>query len=115
MPGDRSRILNESPWPDNLNSGESDRSGILASGSSRQEINGERLPHGPEEVVTVGARAQSGRAPLGQMSRPIWKAGPFEEAEGAHERGKRGPLSYCTCEAEDQHPEHQLWQQQQLD
>ena len=57
MLGDRSRILNESPFPGNLNSQESDCSGILASGSSRKEIIGERLPHGPEEVVTVGARA----------------------------------------------------------
>ena len=83
MSGDRSRILNESPFPAIMNSQESDRSGILASGSSRQEITGERLPHGPEEVVTMGARAQSGRDPLGQMSRPVWKAGPFEEAKGA--------------------------------
>ena len=89
MPGDRSIILNESPWPGNLNSQESDRSGILASGSSRQEITGERLPHGSEEVVTVGARAQSGRTPLGQMSEPVWKAGPFEEAEGAQRGGNR--------------------------
>ena len=57
MLGDRSRIMNESPWPGNLNSRESDSSGILAFGSSRQEITGERLPHGPKEVVTVGARA----------------------------------------------------------
>ena len=57
MSGDRSRTLNGSPWPDNLISRESDRSGILASKSSRQEITGERLPHGPEEVVTMGARA----------------------------------------------------------
>ena len=106
MPRDRSRILNESPWPDNLNSRESNCSGILASGSSRQVIIGERLPHGLAEVVTVGARAQSGRAPLGQMSGPVWKAGPFEEAEGAQERGEQGPLSYCTCEAEDHHPKH---------
>ena len=88
MSGDRSRILNESPWPGNLNSRESDRSGILASGSSRQEITGERRPHGLEEVVTVGARAQSWRALLGQVSGPVWKAGPFKEAEGAQERGK---------------------------
>ena len=65
MPGDRSRTLNESPWPDNLNSRELDRSGILASGSSRKEITGEMLPHGPEGVMIVGARAQSGRTPLG--------------------------------------------------
>ena len=55
--GDRRRILNESPWPGNSNSQELDRSGILAFGSSRQEITGERLSHGPDEVVTVGARA----------------------------------------------------------
>ena len=61
MSGDRSKILNESPWPDNLNSQESNRSGIFASGSSRQEITGKRLPHGPEEVVTMRARAQSRR------------------------------------------------------
>ena len=89
MPGDRSITLNESPWPGNLNSQESDRSGIVASGSSRQEITRERLPHGSEEVVTVGAQAQSGRTPLGQMSGPVWKAGPFEEAEGAQRGGNR--------------------------
>ena len=88
MPGDHSRILNESPTLGNLNSPESNRNGLLAFESSRQEITGERLPHSPKEVVTVGARAQSGRAPLGQMSGPVWKAGPFEEVEGAQERGK---------------------------
>ena len=96
MLGDRSRILNESSCPGNLNSWESDSSGILAFGSSRQEITGEILPHGPDKVVTVGARAQNGRTPLGQMSGLVCKARPFEEAKGAQERGEQGPLLYCT-------------------
>ena len=57
MPGDHSKTQNESPWQDNPNFKESDRNGILVSGSSKQGIIGERLQHGPEEVVTMKARA----------------------------------------------------------
>ena len=57
MPGDHSRTQNESPWHDNPNFRELYRNGIMVSGSSKQEIIEERLHHGPEEVVTVEARA----------------------------------------------------------